>query len=76
MERLEARLENPPDNVGEFDVQRVVTIDGVKLVCDRDRWVLLRPSGTEPLLRLYAEGFSERETQHLLDEAQAYFVTR
>ncbi|MEW6267911.1 MAG: glycogen synthase GlgA [Thermodesulfobacteriota bacterium] len=76
MERLAQRLADPPDSVGDLDVRRVVTLDGVKLVLDGDRWVLLRPSGTEPLVRLYAEAPSEGEALLLLDEAQAYFVGR
>jgi phosphoglucomutase len=74
MARLASRLADPPDSVGALAVEQVITLDGVKLVCAGDRWVLLRPSGTEPLLRLYAEGTSEREARQLLDDAQAYFV--
>jgi alpha-D-glucose phosphate-specific phosphoglucomutase len=74
MARLPWRLAEPPEVVGDLAVRRVLTLDGVKLVLDGDRWVLLRPSGTEPLVRLYAEGRSEAEALRLLDEAQAYFV--
>jgi starch synthase len=74
MERLAQRLDDPPDSVGDLPVRRVVTIDGVKLVCDRDRWVLLRPSGTEPLVRLYAEATSDSEARQLLDRAQEHFL--
>jgi len=74
MERLAARLADPPDAIGGLPVQRVVTLDGVKLVCEGDRWVLLRPSGTEPLVRVYAEGTSEREARQLLDRAQEHFL--
>jgi phosphomannomutase len=39
----------------------VETIDGVKLSYDDGSWVLFRPSGTEPIFRIYAEaGSSER----------------
>jgi len=34
-------------------------MDGVKYVMDDDSWLLIRPSGTEPVLRVYAEGRSE-----------------
>lgn len=76
MQYLAARLADPPDTIGGLPVQRVVTLDGVKLVCDGDRWVLLRPSGTEPLVRLYAEATTEREARLLLDGAQGYFLAR
>ena len=45
------------------------TIDGLKIVLDNDWWVLMRPSGTEPLLRTYAETDSQENTKKLLDLA-------
>jgi phosphomannomutase/phosphoglucomutase len=43
----------------------VVTIDGIKLVFD-DGWLLLRPSGTEPVFRCFSEARSKRRAQELL----------
>ena len=40
--------------------------DGVKYLLDDDSWLLIRPSGTEPVLRIYAEGRSPESVQHLL----------
>jgi phosphomannomutase len=40
--------------------------DGVKIILDSGAWVLLRPSGTEPLLRTYAESDSWKNTDALL----------
>lgn len=45
------------------------TIDGLKIILDNDWWVLMRPSGTEPLLRTYAETDSQENTKKLLDLA-------
>ncbi len=45
------------------------TIDGLKIILDNDWWVLMRPSGTEPLLRTYAETDSQESTKKLLDLA-------
>ncbi len=45
------------------------TIDGLKIVLDNDWWVLMRPSGTEPLLRTYAETDSQESTKKFLDLA-------
>lgn len=49
-------------------VMRTQRIDGLKLIRDDHSWLMLRPSGTEPLVRLYAEARSEREVAELLDE--------
>lgn len=76
MERLARRLADPPDAIGPLAVRRVVTVDGTKLVCDGDRWVLLRPSGTEPLVRIYAEARDGTEVRRLLEDAQALFLDR
>lgn len=40
---------------GNYQVQKVETIDGFKFYFDKDEWVMIRPSGTEPVLRTYAE---------------------
>jgi phosphomannomutase len=42
------------------------TIDGLKINF-ADRWVHMRPSNTEPILRVYAEAPSEEEAQDLVD---------
>jgi len=54
--RLEARLaEAPPPEVAGASVQEVIRTDGVKLRLGPSHWLMLRFSGTEPLLRLYCE---------------------
>ncbi|HEX9239889.1 MAG TPA: phosphoglucosamine mutase [Candidatus Bathyarchaeia archaeon] len=44
------------------------TLDGIRLDMDGRGWVLVRASGTEPLLRLYAEAKTENQLQEILDE--------
>lgn len=43
--------------------------DGVKLLLEGDAWVMMRPSGTEPLVRIYAEASTTEEVEGLLDFA-------
>ena len=45
--------------------------DGVKLLLEGDAWVMMRPSGTEPLVRIYAEAATTDEVNELLDAAEA-----
>lgn len=45
--------------------------DGVKFYLEGDAWVMMRPSGTEPLVRVYAEAATVDEVNALLDEAEA-----
>ncbi len=46
---------------GKYKVQRVETVDGYKFFFDDNKWLMIRPSGTEPVLRTY----SEAETQEI-----------
>jgi phosphomannomutase len=45
-------------------------IDGAKIFFDNDEWLLMRPSGTEPLIRTYAETDGLKKTEALLDAAE------
>ncbi|MBC7552386.1 MAG: phosphoglucomutase/phosphomannomutase family protein [Taibaiella sp.] len=54
-------------NFGKYAYNRVETIDGIKYHLDNGGWVMLRASGTEPLLRVYAEGNSKVETLDILE---------
>jgi phosphomannomutase len=55
----------PATVAGESGVE-VSTLDGVKDILANDSWLLIRPSGTEPVLRVYAEGRSDDEVDALL----------
>ena len=49
------------------------TIDGVRVDIKDCGWFLVRPSGTEPLIRIYVEGKTENDLKHLLDEFKPLF---
>lgn len=51
---------------GRFTFSDIQTLDGVKYIMDNGGWIMLRASGTEPLLRIYAEGNSKEETLEML----------
>jgi phosphomannomutase len=53
-------------NFGEYIVRELGTIDGFKYFFDDDRWVMIRPSGTEPVLRTYAEAPTLEEVRKIL----------
>lgn len=42
------------------------TFDGVKLICEDESWLMLRPSGTEPLVRAYSEAKSKKRAVDLI----------
>jgi phosphomannomutase len=49
-------LERVPDEIDGVAIEQTDTTDGVKYYLDDGSWLLIRPSGTEPVLRVYAEG--------------------
>jgi len=51
---------------GKYNVRNVGTIDGFKFFFDDDRWLMIRPSGTEPVLRTYAEAPTLEEVRKIL----------
>jgi len=64
--KLKALIQNPPAKVGRRKVVCVETIDGIKLELEGGDWLLLRPSGTEPVIRCYAEAASKSAVDGLL----------
>lgn len=59
-------LEKTPPTIGGERVESVHSLDGAKYLLADDSWLLIRPSGTEPLLRIYAEGRSPEMVKALL----------
>ncbi len=60
----------PPSEFAGRKVTDVQTIDGLKLIFEDESWLLFRQSGTEPVLRIYAEATSINQANLLLDEGQ------
>ncbi|MGE5775429.1 MAG: phosphoglucomutase/phosphomannomutase family protein, partial [Chloroflexota bacterium] len=79
-ERVDLRLSRPvakaemtefltkraPAEIGSEKVCEVSQRDGVKYIMSDDSWLLIRPSGTEPVLRVYAEGRTQEMVKALL----------
>jgi phosphomannomutase len=59
-------VKEPPAQIGGQKTVQVSTMDGVKYIFADDSWLLIRPSGTEPVLRVYAEGRSQEMVKELL----------
>jgi phosphomannomutase len=64
----------PPERVAGLVVDRVQTMDRVKLCFNDGGRLLVRASGTEPVVRLYAETGREEMTKTLLEEGQRAFL--
>src|ERR1039458_8283646 len=63
---MEFLKNNPPDKLLRSPLADIKTFDGVKFVAADSSWLMLRGSGTEPILRIYAETKSDTDVQKLL----------
>ena len=67
-ERVAKRIaEAKPDHFDGKRVARIDTLDGFRITMDDESWLLIRLSGTEPLLRIYAEGGSQEWVLRLIE---------
>jgi len=57
--------------VAGIRIDRVDDLDGLKFRSDSGPWVMIRPSGTEPVLRVYAESDSHENAKALVDDVAA-----
>jgi len=65
-----------PAKIADTKVRGFVTDDGLRVTLEDDSWFLMRPSGTEPLMRTYAESPSVEKTRRLLSKAQELATMR
>jgi phosphomannomutase len=59
-------VDEAPKEIGGEKVKEILTVDGIKYLIADGSWMLIRPSGTEPVLRVYAEGRSLEMVRSLL----------
>ncbi|HTL16823.1 MAG TPA: phosphoglucomutase/phosphomannomutase family protein, partial [Patescibacteria group bacterium] len=63
---MEFLKNNPPPKLLRSPLAKVKSFDGVKFIAEDTSWLMLRGSGTEPILRIYAEGRSDADVRKLL----------
>ena len=71
---LPEKLAREPGKIGGRPVERISRLDGVKLIFADGSWLLMRPSGTEPLVRIYAESESKSDLEVLLEQGRQYIL--
>ena len=71
---LQEKLKEEPTSVGGRKVKTINRIDGLKIIFEDDSWLLVRPSGTEPLVRIYAESESAKDVEVLLEQGRKYLL--
>jgi len=61
-----------PNGIAGMKIQKDVTIDGHKFILDNNNWIGFRLSGTEPVVRVYAESDSQTKLNKLLKAGRAF----
>ena len=64
--------ENPPKTWDGRAIDQKLTVDGYKFYLRDGGWVLIRPSGTEPIFRLYAEAETVAASEQLVAAAREF----
>jgi len=70
--RLKDKLAAEPKEIGGRKIENINRMDGVKFLFAGDSWMLMRPSGTEPVVRIYAESESREDLEELLEAGRRY----
>jgi phosphoglucomutase len=74
MPKLKDRLMQEPRAIAGRPVKQINRLDGLKIIFEDDSWLLVRPSGTEPLVRIYAESESPKDMEVLLEQGRKYLL--
>jgi alpha-D-glucose phosphate-specific phosphoglucomutase len=69
MELLE---KEPPARSAGVKLSHISKVDGVKLIFEDKSWILIRPSGTEPMIRIYYENGSENKLKDMISDFESY----
>lgn len=70
--RLKDKLKRDWNRFDGKKVSKLDRTDGLKMMCEDGSWVLMRPSGTEPVVRVYCEAATEGELGALVEAAKAF----
>ena len=73
-ESLPEKLQNPPQQIGGRKITEIIRIDGNKFLFDDGSWMLFRKSGTEPVVRLYAETSSSEALAELIRHGEEFIL--
>ena len=72
--KLKEKLAQEPAEIGGKKIDTINRLDGVKFIFTDGSWMLMRPSGTEPMVRIYAESEDLRDLEALLEQGRKYLL--
>lgn len=71
---LPEKLKQDPEEIGGRRIASINRLDGLKCIFADGSWLLMRPSGTEPVVRVYAESESRQDVEVLLEQGRKYLL--
>lgn len=71
---LKEKLAQEPSEIEGRKITSINRMDGVKFIFEDGSWLLMRPSGTEPVVRVYAESESADDLEVLLEQGRKYLL--
>jgi phosphoglucomutase len=72
--KLKEKLAQEPSEIDGRKIENINRMDGVKFFFTDGSWMLMRPSGTEPMVRIYAESEDKQELEVLLEQGRRYLL--
>ena len=72
--KLKEKLAQEPTEIGGRRIENINRMDGVKFLFENNAWMLMRPSGTEPMVRIYAESEDKHDLEDLLEQGRKYLL--
>jgi len=73
MEKLSAKI---PNKIADTEILHVNRVDGARLILKDESWLLIRSSGTKPLIRIYGESTNKEKLQDSLFQSWSFLKTR
>jgi len=71
---LKEKLSQEPSEIGGKKIETINRMDGVKFIFADKSWMLMRPSGTEPMVRIYAKTENKEDLEVLLEQGRHYLL--
>ncbi len=71
---LKEKLAQEPTEIEGRKIDTINRLDGVKFIFGDGSWMLMRPSGTEPLVRIYAETENKEDLEVLIEQGRRYLL--
>jgi phosphoglucomutase len=72
--RFQEKIERAPKDFSGLKVIQEIRIDGLKLILEDESWFLIRPSGTEPVIRYYGEADDPKKLDKIISFGYNYFL--